>query len=97
MKERTVICGKKEFKYILLNHVKVLTKYGDGNSLELNLIIWDNDDSGWNTQGDFVYDIRLWDNDHTHCNTGLKLHKYRLDELTKAFNSVRDFEIRDGW
>lgn len=97
MKMRTVKFRDKEYNYILLRHVKEISKYGDGTTLDLNLIIWDNDDPSWNTEGEFVYDVRLWNSDHTRCYTGLKLWKYQMKDLVNAFNSVRDFEIDDEW
>lgn len=62
-----------EVNYKIIEHIGVIDEYKTGWKKELNIVSWND--------GDPKYDIREWNEDHTHLTRGITLKPAEMDRI----------------
>ncbi len=70
-------------KYEIYQHIGNLSRCNNGWVKELNLISWDNREP--------VYDLRIWNKDHTAYGAGLTITAGQMMTLKQILNEMTIF------
>ncbi len=63
----------------IIKHIGILKNNNSGWTKELNLISWNG--------GTAKYDIRDWDEEHSHMSRGITLHEDEKDKLVELLTA----------
>ena len=74
-----------EVKFEIVEHLCVLKDRKPAWDLELNLVSWNG--------GEPKYDIREWNEDHTHCGKGITMDLDTLKNLVKYCEEAQIWDI----